>query len=191
MNAIWIALIGLGVVFAIATGNLGPYTQALFDGARAAVEICLFLLGIVALWLGLARILEEAGLIARLSRLFRPLVARVFRGVPGDHPAIASITLNLLANLFGLGNAATPLGIKAMQDLRTLNPDGDTVDFNSMLFLVLNTASIQLVPFTVMGVLATAGSANPAWVVLPVLLATLLSALVAVGLLFLARRISR
>jgi spore maturation protein A len=188
MNAIWVLLVVASIVAALATGGLEAVTQALFEGAKAAVEISLFLLGIVSLWLGIARIIEESGLIHRLSRAFKPFISRLFRGVPPDHPAIASITLNLLANLFGLGNAATPLGIKAMQDLQTLNDNKASLSPDMMRFLVLNTASIQMIPFSVVGILAQFGSASPSLVVLPTLCATTASAVVAWGILSLFRR---
>jgi len=191
MNAIWSILLILSILFSVFHGRMDEFTKAIFDGAKSAVEVSLFLLGIVALWLGVTQIIEESGLIHRLSRVFRPLVCSLFRNLNPDHPAVTSITLNFLANLFGLGNAATPLGIKAMQDLQTLNPQGDRVTFEMMLFIVINTASIQLIPFTVIGILSDLGSPDPSSIVLPTLLATILSAAFAVVLLFLFRRFSR
>ena len=189
MNWVWVILLSVSILFAIATGNLDAFTKAIFDGAKAAVEISLFLLGIVSVWMGITKILEDSGLIHRIAHLFRPLIARLFRNIPGDHPAISSITLNVLANLFGLGNAATPLGIKAMQDLNTLNSDKETITFEMMIFIVINTASIQLIPFTVIGILASFGAANPAAIALPTLIATVISALTALLVLFAFRRV--
>jgi len=191
MNFIWFVLIALSIVAAVCTGRLEALTKAMFDGAKAAVEISLYLLGIVALWLGITRIIEESGLIYRISHIFRPLITRLFKNVPADHPAITSITLNMLANLFGLGNAATPLGIKAMQDLQTLSSDRENVTFEMMLFIVVNTASIQLVPFTVVGILAEFGSSNPSAIVLPTICSTALSAIIAIAVLLLFRRLAR
>ena len=188
MNTVWVLLIVSSVILSILNGRVGEFTKAIFEGAKSAVEVSLFLLGIVALWLGITKIIEESGLIHRLSRGFRIFVSRLFPHVPRDHPALTSITLNLLANLFGLGNAATPLGIKAMQDLQSFNPDKDTITFEMMLFIVINTASIQLIPFTVIGILADFGAKNPAAVVLPTLLTTILSAAFAVGTLFVFRK---
>ena len=108
-----------------------------------------------------------------------------------DHPSITSITLNLLANLFGFGNAATPLGIKAMKDLQTLNPDPETVTFEMMLFTVINTSSIQIIPFTVIGLLANYGSKMPTAIVLPTIIATVVSTVAAVGVLFLFKGIKK
>jgi len=188
MNLIWILLITVSVIFAIATGRLEDFTKAVFDAGKTAVEISLFLLGIIAIWMGILKILEDSGIIHNISRFFRPLIKKLFKNVPDDHPAITSITLNFIANLFGIGNAATPLGIKAMQDLQTLNPDKEETSFEMMLFVVINTSSIQLVPFTVIGILASFGSANPAAIVLPTILATVLSSVIAVSNLFLFRR---
>ena len=188
MNTIWFLLIAISVIFSVINDRLEQFTKSLFDGAKSAVEVSLFLLGIVALWLGITRIIEESGLIHRLSNLFRPVVSRLFKNIPQDHPAITSITLNFLANVFGLGNAATPLGIKAMQDLQSLNKEAETVTFEMMLLIVINTASIQLVPFTVIGILSDFGSKNPAVVVSPTILATILSAVFAVATLFVFRK---
>jgi len=188
MNIIWLVLITVSIVAAACTGRFEALTQALFEGAQAAVEIALFLLGIVSLWLGITKIIEDSGLIHGISRFFRPLITRLFKTVPAEHPAITSITLNLLANFFGLGNAATPLGIKAMQDLQTLNNRKDSMSFEMMLFIVLNTASIQFLPFSVVGILADFGSTNPSGIVLPTLCATVISAGIALAILYLFRR---
>ena len=188
MNTIWFLLIVISVIFSVITGRLEEFTKSLFDGAKSAVEVSLFLLGIVALWLGITKIIEESGLIHRLSNLFRPVVSRLFKNIPQDHPAVTSITLNFLANVFGLGNAATPLGIKAMQDLQSLNKEAETATFEMMLLIVINTASIQLIPFTVIGILSDFGSKNPAWIVSPTILATVLSAVFAVATLFVFRK---
>jgi len=189
MNTIWFLLIGISILFAVVNNRLDEFTKSLFEATKSAVEVSLFLLGIVALWLGITKIIEDSGLVHRLSSLFRIFVTRLFKNIPPDHPAITSITLNFLANLFGLGNAATPLGIKAMQVLQSLNNDSETITFEMMLFIIINTASIQLIPFTVIGILSDFGSSNPAAVVLPTLLATILSAVFAVGTLLLFRKL--
>jgi spore maturation protein A len=189
MNIIWLSLLSVSIVFAIFTGNLEAFTKAIFDGAKSAVEVSLFLLGIVSVWMGITRILEDSGLIFRIAHLFKPLVTRLFKNIPDGHASISAITLNLLANLFGLGNAATPLGIKAMQELDTLNEHKGTITSEMMTFIVLNTASIQLVPFSVIGILASYNAKNPAAVVLPVLIATIVSALTALLILYSFRKV--
>jgi spore maturation protein A len=180
MNIIWFLLITTGVIFSIVNNKLEDFTKSIFDATKQAVEVSLFLLGIIALWLGITKIIEDSGLIYHISKFFRPLISKLFKKIPKEHPSITSITLNLLANFFGLGNAATPLGIKAMKDLQTLNEDKESVSFEMMLFLVINTASIQFIPFTVVGLLSQYGSQSPNSIVLPTLIATIISAVIAV-----------
>jgi len=191
MNVLWLIMICVSIVFAMVTGHLEAFTKAIFDGAKSAVEVSLYLLGVVSVWLGITRILEDSGLIHRIAHLFRPLIRRLFKTIPGDHPSIAAITLNVLANLFGLGNAATPLGIQAMQDLDRLNGEKGAITPEMMTFIVINTASIQLIPFSVIGILAGYGHRNPAAIVLPVLIATAISTLTALLVLAAFRRIFR
>jgi len=191
MNTVWLLIICISIVFAAVTGRIDGFTKALFEAGRAAVEVCLYLVGIVSLWLGITKILEDSGLIYKLSNFFRPAISFLFRKIPEGHPSITSITLNLLANLFGLGNAATPLGIKAMEDLQTLNNESDTITFEMMLFIVINTSSIQIVPFTAIGLLASYGSRNPNTIILPTILSTIISSAIAVGILFLFKKFSR
>ena len=191
MNLVWLLLICISILFSVINGKIDEFTKAMFEAGKAAVEVCLYLVGIVSLWLGITKILEDAGLIYKLSNFFRPAISFLFRKVPEGHPAIASITLNLLANLFGLGNAATPLGIKAMEDLQTLNPESDTITFEMMLFIVINTSSIQLIPFTIIGLLASYGSLNPNIIILPTFISTVVSSATAVGILYLFKKLSR
>ncbi|MGQ9920693.1 MAG: nucleoside recognition domain-containing protein [Desulfobacca sp.] len=190
MNVIWMILVCLSVLFAAVSGRIDAFTKALFEAGKAAVEVCLYLVGIVSLWLGLTKILEDCGIIYKMSNFFRPVMSLLFRNLPPGHPAITNITLNLLANVLGIGNAATPLGIKAMEDLQTLNPKPDTVTFEMMLFIVINTASVQLIPFTVIGLLASYGASNPNRIMLPTFIATVISAITAVGILFLFKKLS-
>jgi spore maturation protein A len=191
MNLVWLLVICISILFSVINGKIDEFTKAMFEAGKAAVEVCLYLVGIVSLWLGITKILEDAGLIYKLSNFFRPAISFLFRKVPEGHPAIASITLNLLANLFGLGNAATPLGIKAMEDLQTLNPESDTITFEMMLFIVINTSSIQLIPFTIIGLLASYGSLNPNIIILPTFISTVVSSATAVGILYLFKKLSR
>jgi spore maturation protein A len=185
MNIIWLALICVSVVFSIINGRVEDFTKAMFEASKLAVETCLSLLGIVSLWLGLTKILEDSGLIYKFSNFVRPVISRLFKNIPKNHPAITSITLNLLANILGLGNAATPLGIKAMEDLQTLNKDPETVTFEMMLFIVINTSSIQLIPFNAIGLLSKYGSTAPTAIILPTIVSTIVSAITAVGVLYL------
>jgi spore maturation protein A len=191
MNTIWLLIICISVLFSAVSGRIDEFTKAMFEAGKAAVEICLYLVGILSLWLGLTKILEDSGLIYKLSNFFGVAISLLFRKIPKGHPATTSITLNFLANMFGLGNAATPLGIKAMEELQTLNDKPDTITFEMMLFIVINTSSIQLVPFTTIGLLASYGSHNPNIIVLPTLISTIISSATAVGILFLFKKFSR
>jgi spore maturation protein A len=191
MNTIWLVVICISILFSAVSGRIDVFTKGMFEAGKAAVEVCLYLVGILSLWLGLTKILEDSGLIYKLSDFFGSAISLLFRNIPKGHPSITSITLNLLANLFGLGNAATPLGIKAMEDLQTLNDQPDTITFEMMLFIVINTSSIQLVPFTIIGLLASYGSHNPNIIVLPTLISTVISSAIAVCILFLFKKLSR
>jgi spore maturation protein SpmA len=151
--------------------------KATFDMARLGAEIAIGLIGILALWLGMFRVADKAGLISVVSRLLAPLFARLMPEVPRGHPALGTVTMNLAANMLGLDNAATPMGLKAMKDLQGLNPEKDTASNAQILFLVLNTSSVTLLPVTVFLFRAQQGAADPAAVFIPILLATSASTL--------------
>lgn len=151
--------------------------QSTFDMAALGVNIAIGLIGVMALWLGLFAIAEKAGLIKGLSRLLTPLFSRLMPEIPAGHPALGSVTMNLAANMLGLDNAATPLGLKAMQDLQSLNPHPTTASNAQILFLVLNTSSVTLLPVTIFLYRAQQGASDPASVFIPILLATSASTL--------------
>ena len=149
----------IAVIVGILTGNIDAVTQAAIDMAKTAVEIAIGLTGIMALWLGTMKIAEESGLIRIIARAIRPITIRLFPDVPEDHPAIGSIILNMAANLLGLGNAATPLGLKAMEELQELNPEKDTATNAMCTFLAINTSSVQLIlPATVVALMGAAAN---------------------------------
>jgi spore maturation protein SpmA len=150
---------------------------ALFEMAGLSVELAIGLIGLMALWLGVVAVGEASGLIDKLARLLSPLFTRLMPEVPPGHPAISSMTLNLSANILGLDNAATPLGIKAMQDLQTLNPDPEVASNAQILFLVLNTSAVTLFPVTILLYRAQLGATDPAAVFIPILIATSCSTL--------------
>ena len=151
--------------------------SAMFDMASLAVELAIGLIGLMALWLGIMALGEASGLVDRLARALSPLFTRLMPDVPAGHPAISSMTLNLSANVLGLDNAATPLGLRAMQDLQQLNPRPDTASNAQILFLVLNTSSVTLFPVTVLLYRAQLGATDPAAVFIPILIATSCSTL--------------
>jgi len=151
---------------------------ALFDMARLSVDLAIGLIGLMALWLGIVAIGEASGLVDKLARLLSPLFTRLMPEVPAGHPAISSMTLNLAANILGLDNAATPLGIKAMKDLQSLNPTPAVATNAQILFLVLNTSAVTLFPVTILLYRAQLGAPDPAAVFIPILIATSCSTLV-------------
>ena len=154
LNYIWLGMMLIAVVVGIFTGNIDAVTEAAINMAKAAVEIAIGLIGIMALWLGTMKIAEESGLIRIIARALRPITIRLFPDVPEDHPAIGSIVLNMAANILGLGNAATPLGLKAMEELQELNPNKDTATNAMCTFLAINTSSVQFIlPATVVALM--------------------------------------
>ncbi|MBU1567205.1 MAG: hypothetical protein KJ630_16465, partial [Proteobacteria bacterium] len=158
--------------------------KAGFDSAKTAFEIALGLTGVMCLWLGVMRIGERAGFLDVLARWLSPLFARIFPDVPNGHPALGSITMNMAANMLGLDNAATPIGIRAMQELQELNPDKDTASNAQIMFLVINASSVTLLPVTIFTYRAQMGAADPTDVFVPILMATYCSTLA--GFLFVA-----
>jgi spore maturation protein A len=161
LNYIWLALMVIAIVVAGFTGNIDAVTKQAFKSAETAVEIAISLIGIMTLWLGIMKIAEEAGLVKLLARAISPITRRLFPEVPADHPAMGSMLLNIAANWLGLSNAATPLGLKAMEELQKLNPKKDTATNAMVMFLGLNTASITLIPATIIGIRVAAGSTSP------------------------------
>jgi len=180
LNYIWLALVILAVAIGGWNNRLGDVTAGAFDGAKTAVTIALGLIGIMALWLGVMRLAERAGLIQQIARGLRPVMRRLFPDVPPEHPAMGSMLMNMAANMLGLGNAATPLGLRAMRDLERLNPRPGVASNAMCTFLAINTASVQLIPATAIALLASAGSTRPTAIVGTALLATLCAATVAI-----------
>ncbi|WP_449536802.1 nucleoside recognition domain-containing protein [Ferdinandcohnia sp. Marseille-Q9671] len=180
VNIIWVAMTIIGIVFAIVNGTISEVNEAIFKGASEAVTICIGLISVLVFWLGLMRIAQEAGLLEKLSRLFRPLVSRLFPEVPVNHPAMGYMLSNMIANMFGLGNAATPMGIKAMEQLRELNGGGTSASRSMITFLAINTSSLTLIPTTVIAIRMTYESANPTEIVGTTLIATICSTMGAI-----------
>ncbi|MDP2267275.1 MAG: nucleoside recognition domain-containing protein [Thiobacillus sp.] len=185
LNALWIGFILVAFLIAcfklIFLGDAGIFAalvKALFDSSKTAFEIALGLTGVMALWLGVMKIGERAGMLDLLTRGLAPLFKRLFPEVPPNHPALGAMTMNMGANMLGLDNAATPLGIKAMQELQKLNPTPDTASDAQILFLVINTASVTLLPVTIFTYRAQMGAADPTDVFVPLLITTYIGTLV-------------
>ena len=191
LNGLWLGFFVVSALAALGRWLIGgdpsvfaAMVESLFAMARLAVEVMVLLFGTLTLWLGFLRIAEAAGLVAWLARLLGPLFKRLMPGVPAGHPALGLITMNFAANALGLDNAATPIGLKAMRELQTLNPSTTTASNAQILFLVLNASSLTLLPVTIFMYRAQQGAHDPTLVFLPILLATSASTLV--GLLSVA-----
>lgn len=185
LNIIWSGFFIAAFIFAAAQslwldspGVWGDLVSAVFASAKAAFSISLNLTGILCLWLGLLKIAQASGLTEILARLLRPLFKKIMPGVPADSPALGSMVMNIAANMLGLDNAATPMGLKAMEQLQALNPSRDKASDAQVLFMVINASAVTIIPITILMYRAELGSANPAAVFLPILLATSASTLV-------------
>lgn len=180
MNIVWLGLIIIAVVTAAFKQTMPAVSQAAFDNAQTAVELSIGLVGVMALFLGLMRVAQSAGLVQLLAKAMRPLFKWLFPDVPKDHPALGAIALNMGANMLGLGDAATPMGLKAMQELQTVNPDKTSASNAMCTFLALNSSSVQIIPAMMIGLRAASGSSNPSEIILAAFLATTCSTVVAV-----------
>jgi len=180
VNLVWLLLLASGFVAAAFNGNIEVVTHAAFEGARNAVNIAFELVGIMALWLGLMKIAEKAGIVRFFAMLMRPLTRLIFPTIPPDHPAMGAIVMNISSNILGLGNAATPFGLKAMQEMQKLNPNKKEASEAMCTLLAVNTSCITLVPATILGVRVASGSTQPAAVVGTTIFATACAMTVAV-----------
>lgn len=196
LNYIWIGFLIVAFLMAICTSLVSGDTaiwseimNASFSQASFAFEISIGLTGILSLWMGIIKIGEKAGVISMMSRLVSPLFSRLFPGIPKDHPAMGAIFMNLSANMLGLDNAATPMGLRAMQEMQTLNKKKDTATDAMIMFLVLNSSGLCLIPVSIMMYRAQGGASNPTDVFIPILLATAIATLVGLTALCLKQRI--
>ncbi|MEH7651615.1 nucleoside recognition domain-containing protein [Bacillus safensis] len=180
VNLIWVFLTVIGLVYAMFNGTMQEVNEAVFKGSKEAVTISIGLISVLVFWLGLMKIAEEAGLLNFFSKLCRPFISKLFPDIPPHHPAMGYILSNLMANFFGLGNAATPLGIKAMEQMKALNGGKNEASRSMITFLAVNTSSITLVPTTVIAIRMTYGADQPTDIVGPTILATLISGIGAI-----------
>lgn len=180
VNWIWVFLLTVSIVFGLINGNLDAITQAAFEGAKSGVMISFGLISVMVFWLGMMKIAEQSGLLDKLARLLYPVVRWLFPDVPAKHPALGYIMSNLSANIFGLGNAATPMGIKAMQELQKLNDNKDVATPAMCTLLALNTSSITIVPTTLIAIRMSYDSANPTEIIGTTLAATFVATAAAI-----------
>lgn len=192
LNGIWAGMLFIGIVYGMLTGNVTEITNAALNSAKEAVDLCITMMGVMSFWVGLMEIGEEAGLLEKASRKLRPVVRFLFPNLPAEHKANEAITLNIMANILGLGWAATPAGLQAMEELKKLEDDRRNgiisgkvrepgVAGNEMCtFLIINISSLQLLPMNVIAYRSQYGSVNPASIVGPGIIATTLSTAVAI-----------
>jgi spore maturation protein A len=180
VGAIWTFLVAAAVVAAAVNGRTSELTAAALASAKDAIALAIGLAGAMALWLGLVRVAEEAGIVRAVARVARPVMRRLFPEVPPEHPAMGAMILNVSANVLGLANAATPFGVKAMQELESLNPRPGTATDAQALFCAINTASVQLIPASVIALRVAAGSRAPGEIIGATVLASLCGATAAV-----------
>ena len=180
INIIWFSIILISITSAAWLGKMSEVTLALFEESKAAVMLAIGLIGSMAFWLGMMKVLEAAGALKIIAKIVRPVMSKLFPEIPKEHPAIGAIVMNMSANMLGMGNAATPFGINAMQELDKLNGEKGRATNAMCLFLAINTSSVTLLPLGVITIRAAAGAKEPASILIPSLLATIVSTTVAI-----------
>ena len=191
MNYIFFALIAISIIVGIFNNTLNEVVNAMLSACNTAVKISFSLIGIMAFWLGIMRIAEKSGLVQILSKLLNPIAKILFKDVKKDSPVVGDITMSVAANALGLTNAATPIGLKVMKDLQEDNKNKDTATDSMCMFLGMNTAGFQIIPATVIAVLVGVGAKNPSEIILPTLIVTTISFLVAIITALIFRKIWR
>ena len=180
MNYIFFILISLSIIAGVINGTLESVVTAMFDGCNLAIKVAFSLIGIMAFWLGIMKIAEKSGLITFISKIIFPLLKPLFKDTEKDSQVLGNITTSISANALGLTNAATPIGLKVMKELQENNPNKDVATDSMCMFLGMNTAGFQIIPTTVIAVLAGLGATNPSEIILPALIVTTISFLVAI-----------
>lgn len=175
INKIWSFFILSGILFYIITGKIDLLNQEILSSTKSALDLIVKIFPVMALWLGIMHIAEVSGLLKKLSKKISPILSKLFPEIPKNHESLSFIASNIIANMFGLGNAATPFGLKAMKSLQEINPKKDTASRSMITFLVLNTSGVTIVPTTIISLRMMHGSANPTEIVFACIVATLLS----------------
>ncbi len=180
LNVIWPAFIAISFIYALISGNIEQASNGIFESAASAVELTLTFFGTICLWNGIINIAKESSLMSKLTRLLYPLIRFLFPELKKNEIAKEEISMNIVANLLGLGNAATPLGLKAMETMQKENPKKDTLTNSMAMFIVLNTASLQIIPTNVIAIRSSLGSASPNNIIIQVWVATIVAAIVGI-----------
>lgn len=191
MNYIFFVLIALSIILGILNNTMGEVVNAMLQACDTAVRISFSLIGIMAFWLGIMRLAEKSGLVQLISKLLKPIAKTLFKDLPNDSPAIGDIAMSVSANALGLTNAATPIGLKVMQELQKENPKKDEASDAMCMFLGMNTAGFQIIPATVLAILVGVGSKNPTEIILPTLIVTTLAFLSAIITALILKKIWR
>lgn len=190
INTVWFVLIGLGIAVAIGTGKIAVITPTIFTSADKAIQFTLGLAGMIAFWSGILKIAEVSGITEMIAKIFQPLLSLLFPAISGQKKALGLISLTVAANLLGLGNIATPLGLKTMAELQALNPKPEKASNEICTFLALVLGGLSLIPSTLIAIRSQAGSSNPAIILGPVFLVTLVGTLIGLVVNFLALKIT-
>lgn len=190
LNYLWAFMIILGTAVGIVTGNIEPVSNSIISSSKEAVTLCISMLGVMSLWMGVMQVAKACGIIESLTRLLRPIIRLLFPDIPKDHIANEYIASNIIANVLGLGWAATPIGLKAMKELAKLNNNSETASCDMCTFLIINISSLQLIPVNVIAFRSEYGSINPAEILGAGLVATMISTIAGVLFSIIARRLS-
>lgn len=188
LNRIWAGLMLTSFLCAVYTGNIPQLVQSITDSAYVGFKLALDIGGLLVFWLGIMRIAEESKLVEKLGHIMRPYLKKLFTDIPDNHPAMGSIVLTMSANMLGLGNAATPIGIKAMEELQELNTKKDVATNSMCMFVAINASSIQIIPATTIALLSKYGSTQPTKIIVPIMIATIGSTATAIALSYIAGR---
>lgn len=191
VNYIWALLIGVGIIYAFLSGNIEVINNSILTNANEALDLILNLLPIIVLWTGILKIAEDSGLLDKFAKLLNPLLSKLFPDIPASNKALGYISSNIAANMLGLGSAATPAGLKAMNELQKINQDKDTASTPMITFLVLNTAGVTLIPTTILALRAAYKSISPGEIILPAIIATTCSSIAGLTLDYIIRRKKR
>lgn len=188
VNILWGLLILIGIVYAAVTGNINVINDEIITSSKSALDMILDILPVLVLWMGLMKIAEDSGLLKKISNLFYPLLKKLFPSIPKDNPALGYIASNVAVNMMGLGSAATPFGLKAMEEMQKINKDKKSASDAMITFLVLNTSGVTLIPTTVISLRMLNGSTNPTEIIFPAILATLVASICGLTLDYIIRR---
>ena len=191
VSYIWFILILIGIVYSLLTGSLETLNNSILTNGKKALDLTISIMPVIVLWTGIMKIAEESNLLAKFAKLVSPILSKLFPDIPKDNPSLGYIASNIAANMLGLGSAATPFGLKAMQEMQKLNKKKDTATVPMITFLVLNTAGVTLIPTTVLALRIAHNSSNPSAIIIPGIIATICSSLGGLTLDYFIRKRSK